>query len=68
MKSVRNYVDSAYYAMTGRIGALMIIEGEAAYPNFVKEINQRIESYTKLLAQRRGRNHKDAHSNPGSKE
>jgi len=55
MKEVRLQLDEAYHAVINRINALIIVNGETAYSNFVNELNQRVESYSKLVAQRRGR-------------
>ena len=55
MKEVRVQLDIAYTAIINRINALIIVNGETAYSNFVNELNQRVESYSKLVAQRRGR-------------
>lgn len=60
MKQVRIALDAAYTAITDRIDALVLINGEAAYSTFVNELNSRIESYSNLLAQRKGRNAKNA--------
>ena len=59
MKQVRTQLDASYRAITERINALVLINGEAAYANFVNELNQRIESYSVMLAQRKGRNSKN---------
>lgn len=58
MKQVRIQADAAYHAITSRINALIIVNGETAYIGFVNELNKRIESYSNLLAQRKGRNAK----------
>src|SRR5574344_1466082 len=59
MKQVRVEVDAAYSAIVKRINALIEVNGEADYAEFTTELNQRIENYSKLLAQRRGRYSKD---------
>ena len=59
MKEVRLQLDEAYHAIVNRINALILVNGETAYINFVNELNQRVESYSKLVAQRRGRNAKN---------
>ncbi|MEI8048106.1 MAG: DUF6261 family protein [Bacteroidota bacterium] len=59
MKQVRTLADAAYRAITERINALILINGETGYTNFVNELNQRIESYSLILAQRKGRNAKN---------
>jgi len=42
MKQVRVVVDAAYNKIVKRINALMIVNGEAPYAEFVKELNARI--------------------------
>ena len=59
MKTARQETDKAYRTITERIDALMIVNGEEAYAGFVNELNQRVEKYNKLLAQREGRNAKE---------
>jgi len=56
MKEVRVLVDEDYKQITERLDALMVVNGESAYTAFVNELNQRIDAYTRTLAQRRGRN------------
>ena len=58
MKEVREQIDTAYRTITERIGALIIVNGEATYSGFVKDLNQRVEKYNRILAQREGRNSK----------
>ena len=60
MKEVRVRADAAYAKVTEHINALIVVNGEAAYAAYVNELNQRIDSYSNLLAQRKGRNAKDA--------
>lgn len=59
MKQVRYDVDTAYRAIVDRINALIVINGESAYKNFVIEMNLRISKYKNLIAQRKGRNSKE---------
>lgn len=59
MKEVRTEVDNAYEKITGRINALMLINGEAPYTAFVTELNLRIEHYRNLIAIRKGKKDKD---------
>ena len=59
MKQTRVSADDAYTRVTKRINALAIVNGEAAYVAYINELNQRIASYSNLLAQRKGRNAKD---------
>ncbi len=58
MKIARTDTDAAYSTITERIDALMIVNGEGIYAGFVKDLNQRIEKFNKILAQREGRNAK----------
>jgi hypothetical protein len=55
MKQVRLEVDEAYRKIAKRINALVEVEGEDAYKTFVNELNKRIEKYSDIVAQRRGR-------------
>lgn len=55
MKQVRLQVDDAYKTIAERIDALAIVNGDEAYASFIDELNERIEAYALLLAQRKGR-------------
>ncbi len=59
MKEVRTEIDATFRTITDRINALIIVNGEAAYTEFVNELNQRIEQYNLVIAQRKGRNAKE---------
>lgn len=59
MKAVRKDVDIAYRNMTNLIDALVLVNGAETYTPFIKELNQRIEKYNLIIAQRKGRNKKD---------
>jgi len=50
MKKVRVEVDEAYRIMVKKINALIIVNGEAPYVEFVNKLNQRIDVYTTNLA------------------
>ena len=50
LKDARAEVDAAYFAMRERINALIIVEGGAAYENFVKTLNAIIAKYNALVA------------------
>jgi hypothetical protein len=58
MKQVRMEVDKAYNTMIERINALIIVNGAEPYAAFVNELNQRVDKYNLLVAQREGRNSK----------
>lgn len=47
MKSVRKEIDKAYKAIVKRINALIIVNGEATYTDFVNKLNLRIAYYSK---------------------
>lgn len=68
MKQVRRQVDDAYNSITERIDALVIVNGAEAYTTYINELNERIESYSKVLAQRIGRNAKSSMSDVPSGE
>lgn len=59
MKQVRKQIDTVYQQIVKRINALIIVNGEAAYKDFVNELNERIASYNLTLSVRKGRNNKD---------
>ena len=59
MKQVRTEVDAAYKAIVERINALIIVNGDRLYASFVNELNERIDQFNLVLAQREGRNAKD---------
>lgn len=56
MKTVRLEVDDAYRSIIDRINALIIVNGEADYKEFVGEMNERIDRYNINLSVRLGRN------------
>ena len=58
LKQARAETDVAYRAIVKRINALIEVNGSAAYEGFVAALNQRIENYQLVLAQRQGRNAK----------
>jgi hypothetical protein len=55
MKQVRVEVDGAYRTVVEKINALIIVNGEAPYVDFVNKLNQRIDEYTNNLAIYKGR-------------
>jgi hypothetical protein len=55
MKEVRLLVDAAYVNMVEQIHALMRVNGAAAYEPLVAEMNQLVDKYNLILAQRQGR-------------
>ena len=54
MKECRVKTDEAYFAITERINALIVIEGETAYRGFVNQMNTFIDKYNNTIAQRAG--------------
>ena len=59
MKSIRAEVDAAYRVIVEKVNAMVIVNGEANYKAFILELNQRIDKYTTLMAQRKGRTVKE---------
>jgi hypothetical protein len=55
MKNVRLLVDGAYRTIVDRVDALVIVNGLDSYESFINELNERIEAYNLMLAQRQGR-------------
>lgn len=55
MKQVRSEVDDAYTAITDRINASITLDGEAVLATFVSKLNNRIDTFTNTVAQRKGR-------------
>jgi len=55
MKEVRKEIDSAYHTFTEKINALIIVNGEGPYTDFVNKLNLRIDSYSINLALRNGK-------------
>lgn len=55
MVTVRVDVDAAYKSILDRLDALMLLNGASKYEAFVKELNERVNKYSKTLSMRRGR-------------
>jgi len=64
MKQVRVEVDKAYKTIVNRINALIIVNGARAYTAFVNELNERVDKYNLIIAQREGRNSKGDNPEP----
>jgi len=60
MKQVRADVDVAYHKIEERINALIVVNGEAAYSDFVKEVNARIGRASDAMALSKGHAKKPA--------
>jgi hypothetical protein len=58
LKQARAETDKTYRAVVKRIDALVELNGSTAYEGFIAAVNQRIEHYQHVLAQRQGRNAK----------
>lgn len=56
MKEIRFEIGNVYQSMVNRIEASILLNGEAAYADFVKKINQRIDYHANVIASRNGRN------------
>jgi hypothetical protein len=55
VKEVRTKIDKVFRQIIDRLEALMLIEGESNYIEFVKKLNVQLEKYSNILAQRQGR-------------
>ena len=53
MKQTRNEIDVVYRDIVNRLEALVLIEGETDYAEFVKRINLILDKYNHTLAQRK---------------
>jgi hypothetical protein len=58
LRQARAHTDEAYRVIVERINAGIIFNGLAKYEAFVYAINERINHYNTLIAQRKGRNKK----------
>ncbi len=58
MKEVRVDIDARYRTITDKINALIIVNGEAPYVDFVNKLNLRIDSYSNNLSIRKGKSKK----------
>lgn len=58
MKQVRTEMDAAYRGLVKRINALIEVQGQEAFTEFVNELNKRIEKNENNLAIRKGRHKK----------
>ena len=54
LKEARAKVDEAYRIIIERVNALMIIEGEADYADFVRRLNSIVDKYANTIAQQQG--------------
>ena len=55
LKEARAKVDEAYRTITERINALAIVDGAAAYADFIRTLNIIIDKYSAIMAQRYGK-------------
>jgi hypothetical protein len=58
MKEVRKEIDTAYRTFTEKINALIIVNGQDPYADFVNKLNLHIDSYTTNLALSNGKGKK----------
>ncbi len=56
IKSVRTETDRTYRDILDRLDILILINGDALYTPFVKDLNVHSEQFNNLIAQRKGRN------------
>lgn len=55
MKQERVKTDNIYRQITERMNALIVVEGDAAYAGFVKELNERIQGFNNTIANRKAK-------------
>ena len=55
MVNVRTETDRCYRDTLDRLDALMLINGDEQYAPFVKDLNTRIDRFSNIIAQRKGR-------------
>ncbi|MBP1616884.1 MAG: hypothetical protein H6Q14_711 [Bacteroidetes bacterium] len=54
VKEARNAIDKTYRQLVERVEALIVVEGEAAFAEFVRKLNLIVDKYNLTLAQRKG--------------
>jgi len=54
LKEVRTNIDIVFRQIVERLEALMVVEGEEKYKEFVRRLNIQLEHYINILAQRQG--------------
>lgn len=59
VRAARIEVDPTYEAIVQRINALVVVNGEAAYAEFIDKVNYYIDYYKNTVAARKGRKEKD---------
>ncbi len=59
MKEIRTTIDTVYQAIVDRINALIIVNGETKFADFVGELNQHVQNYTLIYNDRKGINAKN---------
>jgi hypothetical protein len=55
LKDCRRNVDETYHAIVDHINAHVVLEGDAAYADFIRNLNVVIDKYAVILAHRRGK-------------
>jgi hypothetical protein len=63
LKDCRQDVDNAYHDIVEHINACVIIEGDAKYADFIRNLNVVIDKYMAILAHRRGHHAHGEHTN-----
>jgi ribosomal protein L30/L7E len=59
VRAARAEVDPAYNEMVKRVNALVVVNGEEAYAEFIDKVNYYIDYYKTTIAARKGRNGKE---------
>ncbi|MDR1895615.1 MAG: DUF6261 family protein [Prevotellaceae bacterium] len=66
LRETRKEIDKVYNQIIDYINASIIVNGEAAYVDFVNKLNERISYYKNTLAQRKGRAAKKNENTPSA--
>jgi hypothetical protein len=64
VKEARNAIDRNYRQWVERVEALVVVEGEAAFAEFVRKLNLIVDKYNLTLAQRKGISEASAKKKP----
>ncbi|MEI7475786.1 MAG: DUF6261 family protein [bacterium] len=56
MKRVRKEIDKLYQEIVNLINAMILVNGDSHYKDFVTEMNHRIDNFKNVIAKRKGKN------------
>ena len=60
VRAARLLLDPLYEAMVARVNALSVVNGEAAYADFIDKVNYYVDYYKNTISARKGRTTKEA--------